>query len=91
MQFPFSNAIESSQAIDKRTEMNETMMLGLRLLEQGVGDVDFARRFGAGISDVYPKQINRLTNQGLLEWKDGSLRLTRRGHLLGNRVFREFV
>lgn len=91
MQFPFSNAIESSQVIDKRTEMNETMMLGLRLLEQGVGDVDFARRFGAGISDVYPKQINRLTNQGLLEWKDGSLRLTRRGHLLGNRVFREFV
>lgn len=91
MQFPFSNAIDSMQAIDKRTEMNETMMLGLRLLEQGVRDLEFAGRFGAGIGVVYPKQVNLLIQQGLLEWKDGSLRLTRRGHLLGNRVFREFV
>ena len=90
-QFPFSNAVDNRQAIDRYTEMNETMMLGLRLLEQGVRDVDFSRRFGVEIGEVYPNQVPVLVQQGLLEWNDGSLRLTRRGHLLGNRVFREFV
>jgi len=90
-QFPFSNAVDNRQAIDRCTEMNETMMLGLRLLEQGVRDVDFSRRFGVEIGEVYPNQVPVLVQQGLLEWNDGSLRLTRRGHLLGNRVFREFV
>jgi len=90
-QFPFSNAVDNRQAIDRCTEMNETMMLGLRLLEQGVRDVDFSRRFGVEIGEVYPNQVALLVQQGLLEWNDGSLRLTRRGHLLGNRVFREFV
>lgn len=90
-QFPFSNALESKQAIDMRTEMNETMMLGLRLLEQGVSGDEFLERFGVKIEDVFAKQVSLLTGQGLLEWSGGSLRLTQRGHLLGNRVFQEFV
>jgi len=90
-QYPFSNAVESSQAIDHLTEMNETMMLGLRLLEQGVSAAEFSGRFGTGINEVYSKPVTRLISQGLLEWKEGSLRLTQRGHLLGNRVFQEFV
>jgi oxygen-independent coproporphyrinogen-3 oxidase len=69
------------------------MMLGLRLLEQGVSASAFKNRFGVKIEDVYPKQVEQLIAQGLLEWAGGQsiLRLTQRGHLLGNRVFREFV
>ena len=93
MQFPFSNALESSQPIDRQTEMNETMMLGLRLLKQGVSASAFTKRFGVKIEDVYQKQVGQLIAQGLLEWagEQNVLRLTQRGHLLGNRVFREFV
>jgi len=43
---------------------------------------------------VYGPQIERLTRLGLLEWAGADqdvLRLTRRGRLLGNLVFMEFV
>ena len=92
-QFPFSNAVESSQAIDQCTAMNETLMLGLRLLEHGVSAKDFYQRFGLKIEEVYAKQVEKLITQGLLEWarEQSILRLTKRGHLLGNLVFQEFV
>ncbi|MEN6524784.1 MAG: oxygen-independent coproporphyrinogen III oxidase, partial [Anaerolineaceae bacterium] len=93
MQFPFSSANDSRIAIDALTEMNETMMLGLRLTEEGVSRQRFYERFGKQMEDVYKNPIEKLIGQGLLCWDDqkGILRLTDRGRLLGNRVFMEFV
>lgn len=93
MQFPFSSANDSRIAIDALTEMNETMMLGLRLTEEGVSRQRFHERFGKQMEDVYKSPIEKLIGQGLLCWDDqkGILRLTDRGRLLGNRVFMEFV
>ncbi|MCC6985705.1 MAG: hypothetical protein IT309_04705, partial [Anaerolineales bacterium] len=55
-------------------------------------------RFGAGLLDVFPKEIEELVNAGLLERKTSEVfetsevyRLTRRGRLLGNQVFLRFV
>ncbi len=70
------------------------MMMGLRLVREGVSDATFTRRFGQSLKEVFPTQIARLQDQGLLTWagpQDDRLRLTPRGILLGNRVFSEFI
>jgi oxygen-independent coproporphyrinogen-3 oxidase len=75
-------------------EMGDTMMMGLRLIDEGVSQRSFVDRFGTTLEAVYPAQISRLTKLGLLETVNGAkslLRLTKRGRLLGNQVFSEFV
>jgi oxygen-independent coproporphyrinogen III oxidase len=89
--FPVSPAAVNRQPIARETEMQETMMTGLRLTQEGVPEDEFLRRFGVDLSDVFGKDIDQLVRQGLLERVDGRLRLTRRGHLLGNQVFMHFV
>jgi len=41
--------------------------------------------------DVYAAEIEELIRFGLLEWEGDSIRLTKRGRLLGNQVFMRFV
>jgi oxygen-independent coproporphyrinogen-3 oxidase len=93
-QFPRSPAAVNVTPIDVRTEMGEVMMMGLRLTQEGVAEVDFEARFGHALESVYPQEIQRLVRLGLLEWQGGAsrrLRLTPSGRLLGNQVFREFI
>ncbi len=90
-EFPLGPALANATPVDARTAMQETMMVGLRLVQRGVSGAEFAARFGCGLEDAFGEPITRLVGQGLLEWHAGSLRLTPRGRLLGNRVFREFV
>jgi oxygen-independent coproporphyrinogen-3 oxidase len=71
--------------------MGEFMMTGLRLTRHGVPASEFERRFERKLSDVFPRQIEKLENVGLLQWDGERLRLTRRGRLLGNQVFMEFI
>ncbi|MBC7236751.1 MAG: radical SAM family heme chaperone HemW [Chloroflexi bacterium] len=68
----------------------ETMMLGLRLIE-GIDRNEFAYRFGHELEELYGPTIRKLGGQGLLEVDEVGIRLTRRGRLLGNRVFAEFL
>lgn len=92
--FPCTPATLASRLVSREDELAETMMMGLRLVEEGVGEAAFAARFGQSLRQVYGRQIERLERQGLLEWggpEGGRLRLTEKGRLLGNRVFVEFV
>jgi len=91
--FPRTPATVEARAITPEDEMAETMMMGLRLTEEGVSRSVFRQRFGRDLEAVYREPIRRLIAQGLLTWSpDGErLHLTPRGRLLGNWVFREFV
>lgn len=80
-----------SEPISRRLEMGETMMLGLRLLDEGVRFDQFAARFGVDMYDVYREKIERLVEMSLVEVDARRLRLSRRGRLVGNRVFAEFI
>lgn len=88
--FP-SPAAEGGEAIDLRTEMAETVILGLRLVEEGVRFTDFTARFGRDLREVYGPQIQELVELGLLEVYHQGIRLTTRGRLLGNEAFERFV
>jgi len=56
--------------LSRREQMQETMMLGLRLVGEGVADADFRERFGLGISEAFPKEVDELLRLGLVEWVD---------------------
>ncbi len=77
--------------IDRGTEMADTMILGLRLVEEGVEFERFARRFGERLESLYESELGDLEELGLVEVTAERLRLTPRGRLLGNEVFERFL
>jgi oxygen-independent coproporphyrinogen-3 oxidase len=92
--FPGTPATVQMTPIDIETEIGETMMMGLRLVTEGVSDEEFQQRFGISLESRFSTQIESLISVGLLEWagiREKRLRLTLRGYLLGNQVFREFI
>ena len=100
--FPVTPATVNQIEISRWVRMQETMMTGLRLTGKGVSTLDFMNRFGVQMQAVFGKEIDELIGLGLLEWSHPvqitlvsdevrSLRLTRRGRLLGNQVFMRFV
>ncbi|RME06628.1 MAG: radical SAM family heme chaperone HemW [Anaerolineae bacterium] len=89
--FPRTPATAEAIPVDRATEMSETLIMGLRLTQEGVSLQRFEQRFGQRLEEHYSAPIRRLRRAGLLEWHAEALRLTPRGRLLGNRVFMEFV
>jgi len=91
--FPLSPATVDSHFVSPFVEMQETMMTGLRLTQEGVNVEGFRKRFGRDMMDVFGKEIDELVRLGLLEWVDSMeiLRLTKRGRQVGNQVFLRFV
>jgi oxygen-independent coproporphyrinogen-3 oxidase len=71
-------------------DISEYMFLGLRRTE-GVSEAAYRARFGEDIRARFSKEIERLTDESLLESSDGSLRLTELGVDMSNRVFVAFV
>ncbi|HHX74121.1 MAG TPA: radical SAM family heme chaperone HemW [Firmicutes bacterium] len=76
--------------ITRRQEMEDTMMLGLRL-RQGVSLQDFRRRFGRDLGDVFAGQLTRLQKLGLLACDGQYVRLTAAGLPVANAVIAEFI
>jgi len=92
--FPLTPATQNHHLIDLETEMGETMMMGLRLTQEGISANAFYQRFQKEITTVFGSQIERLVRLNLLEWvgeDNNTLRLTQPGRLLGNQVFMEFL
>ena len=89
--FPFSPALLQSTPLTTDAAMNETMMLGLRLIEEGVRSAGFETRVGVRLDEVYGRKLRHLQQLKLIDWDGEAVRLTPGGRLLGNRVFREFV
>ena len=81
--------VEVAEPVDRRLEMAETMMMGLRL-DTGVGADQFTARFGGSPGEVYGEIIEELEDDGLLEAGNDRIVLTPRGRLLGNEVFSRF-
>ena len=80
----------SSERIDASRARADAAMLGLRLVE-GIHAPTFDTRFGGSLLGDHRETIERLAGHGLVEVADDHLRLTRRGYLLANQVWMEFV
>jgi oxygen-independent coproporphyrinogen-3 oxidase len=83
--------VEWAEEIEIALEMGETMMMGLRLLEEGVAHDRFRRRFGVTFAEQYADELENLVGLGLLVDNGERVRLSERGRLLGNQVFGRFL
>ncbi|MBN1220164.1 MAG: radical SAM family heme chaperone HemW [Anaerolineae bacterium] len=83
------------EQIDRDTAMSEHMLLGLRLVREGVSAAEFSACFNILLQERYNEAINRGLERDLLEWIEPPtglrLRLTRQGRFLANRVMVEFM
>jgi oxygen-independent coproporphyrinogen-3 oxidase len=84
---PHSNV----EDVGGNTSFGETMMLGLRLLNDGVNAESFTARHGVGLFDHFGPQIAHMQDIGLLEKTRHGVRLTPRGMMLANDVAAEFL
>lgn len=82
---------EFSEEIDERSAMGETMMLGLRLLREGVPLQRFQALHQTALQAIFAKELTQLLAWGLIELDRVRIRLTPRGVLLGNQVFTYFL
>ena len=75
-----------SETIEPAQEMSETAFLGLRTA-MGLHLPTFEQRFGVPFTHFAGERLRLVEEAGLLEQKEGWLRLSKRGRLLGNEVF----
>lgn len=85
---PVAREVEN---ITLAVEMAETVILGLRLVKEGLSFERFYHRFGVDPRELYGSRIEELVELGLLEIDRERIRLSPRGRLLGNEVFQRFV
>ncbi len=79
-----------TETLELRDRLAEYMILGLRLT-QGVSPEDFQRNFGLDLNQVYGSVLAKYRKMGLLEEREGRIRLTRRGISLSNTVMADFL
>lgn len=83
---------EAEQRLSVTEQMEEYMLLGLRLTE-GVWAEGFQAAFGRTLEEMYGAVIEKNERDGLLEYRDGGKRLvlTERGLDLANYVMAQFL
>ena len=95
-------AVEHSEAtasnmerIEARTALGETMMLGLRLVRDGVDADAFHCRHGQTLDAAFGPTIRELIGLGMLERRHAGdrerIRLTPRGMMIANDVVARFL
>jgi len=70
--------------------VSETAFLGLRMTS-GIDVVDLEKRFGVDLIERYCAELDELSTAGLVLSEENHLRLTPKGMLYSNEVFRVFV
>jgi oxygen-independent coproporphyrinogen-3 oxidase len=78
------------RTLAREERIGEALFTGLRRTE-GVELARFESRYGVDPLSVYADGLRDAFSAGLLEVADGRLRLTEKGVLLSNEVFRAFV
>lgn len=86
-----TSVVEFTETIDERLAMGETMMLGLRLIREGVPGVRFSEMHGCTPEAVFKNELASLRQRGLVTRDEDAIRLTPAGLMVGNRVFAEFL
>lgn len=68
----------------------ELLFLGLRKTV-GVAEAQFQSRFNISINSVYGEVLDTLSEEGLVERVEGSIRLSSRGRMLADSVIEQFA
>jgi oxygen-independent coproporphyrinogen-3 oxidase len=82
--------IETKEAINLQRRIEDTIILGLRL-NKGIDLKELAEETGEDLILLYDEKLERLKKRGLIQFNGKNLSLTRKGLLLSNQVFLEFI
>ncbi len=84
-------AVAKSTRVTEADDLYETIMMGLRLTQEGIDRARFKQRFGRDLVEMFPDATHKLCAAGLLDVTAGHVRLSESGRLLSNFVIRQFV
>jgi oxygen-independent coproporphyrinogen-3 oxidase len=85
------DGIANREPLTPQIEEGETMMIGLRLLEEGISFAEFEQRHGRTLDVAFSEQLTMLTGVGLIERLPDRVRLTTRGMMIANDVAERFI
>ena len=89
--YPLTPAVADSQLILEEDDIADTIIMGLRLLKEGLNTVHFEKRFGRSLLEVHGATIGELIGLELLTWQGDRLFLTEKGRFISNQVFHRFI
>lgn len=89
--FPLSNAMAESHKVSQREAMSDTVIMQLRLLQEGLDLTAFKQKFGQNLDDAFDGTVSQLIDWDLLTQTDDRLLLTERGRFISNQVFYRFM
>ena len=77
---------------EKHIEMQDVMMLGLRMLHEGITEERFRNRFGEDMKTIFRRELRHLERKNLIRWDpDNRLLLAPDKVMVANQAFIEFV
>ncbi len=85
------NEKSDSEILNETDKMTEFVILGLRLLQDGVDTIEFEKRFGKDIFYVYGDILNKHIQNGFIEKKGNALILTEKAYYVSNAVMVDFI
>lgn len=91
LDFPLTPVVEKHETVDRQTRLAETLMMGLRLTEEGISLHRLQRQFGVDLQEEKKEVIQRFCEAGFLEICAGALRLTRAGRFVSNAILRDLI
>lgn len=86
-EYPLSSAVDEAHAVTEAEAITDTLITGLRLLQEGIDVAAFEEQFGRSVRQIYGETLDQLLAWELLEEKRGRLLLSERGWFLSNQVF----
>ena len=89
--FPRTPATIDDVVVERDSEIAETLIMGLRLTQEGIHRETFRQRFGVDLISLHADPINKYVRLGLLDVDAQRVRLTAQGRLLSNIIFRDLV
>ena len=91
LEFPRTPSVSKAIKVSVEEDMQDTILMGMRLTQNGISRSVFKKRFGTDIVVLKHDAITKHVNYGLLEVTDDYIRLSKEGRLLSNAVIRDLI
>ncbi len=79
-----------SEKLTQKKRASEILIMALRMTS-GISKEDFFHRSGFDLNELFEKQLNNLTQSGLINFDDERIKLTKKGLSVADSVMMEFM
>jgi oxygen-independent coproporphyrinogen-3 oxidase len=92
-QYPIGPAAIESHQRDRKEQIEDHMILNLRLIQEGINLEEFQHQYNKRVEDFYPDQVTNLIESGHLEWcNDGkNFRIPSKHFFIANQILVNFM